>query len=88
MSPGAAQRRELQLDQWFAVDVRSTLVHTHPAHAYICLSPGSAPVAATQDLYRSINKMKDSSFIRVHHVESDKVTYPMHVHIILQYEIE
>ena len=41
------------------------------------------PVLCMQDMYGAINKMKDPSFIRV---ESDEVTYPMH--ILLRYEIE
>jgi carboxypeptidase Taq len=36
-----------------------------------------------QDLYAAINTVKDPSFIRV---ESDEVTYPMH--IIIRYEVE
>lgn len=46
--------------------------------------PGAFPESKTpEDLYRALNVVKKESFIRV---ESDEVTYPMH--IILRFEIE
>lgn len=56
---------------------------SHLEHPSALPSPRQQVSTAVQELYRAINKMKDPSFIRV---ESDEVTYPMH--IVLRYEIE
>lgn len=52
------------------------------AHEWACTCPARVQVLRVQDLYTAINTVKDESLIRV---ESDEVTYPLHV--IIRYEV-
>ena len=70
-----------------ALQAMTAHAHKSPAEGGGCGSKTLTRVADTlslvQDLYAAINTMKDPSLIRV---ESDEVTYPLHV--IIRYEVE